>query len=134
MSYSSRFGKTSKFAAVGVFVFALPLSVSALQQSTTQSGDVAGVVIDQNGAPIQGAEVTMLAESANAVTKTDTTGQFHFPSVALAVITLNITASGFAPVRRKIEPAPQDTIHLRIMLLPATISEQVTVAATRTGR
>ena len=115
-----------------VFVITFSSSVSALQQSTTQSGDIAGVVLDQNGAPVEGAEVTMLAQSATARTKTDATGQFHFTSVPLAVITLNITASGFAPVRRKLEPATEDTTQLRFVLLPAAISEQVTVAATRT--
>lgn len=115
-----------------VFVLTFSSSVSALQQSTTQSGDVAGVVVDQNGAPVEGAEVTMLAGAATARTKTDITGQFHFTSVPLAAITLNIAASGFAPVRTKIEPATQDTTQLRIVLLPAAISEQVTVAATRT--
>ncbi|MDQ2976361.1 MAG: carboxypeptidase-like regulatory domain-containing protein, partial [Acidobacteriota bacterium] len=109
---------TARFAiGICIFVFTFSSSVLALQKATPQSSEIAGVVIDQNGAPVEGAEVTMLAGPATARTKTDTAGQFHFTSVPFASITLNITASGFAPVPRKLEPATEDITQLRIVLL-----------------
>lgn len=93
---------------------------------------MAGVVEDQNGAPVAGAEVTISAPFFSARSTTDSEGRFRFDSVPETSIELAITGQGFARVARKLNTNREDITKLQIILAPAGISAQVTVAATRT--
>jgi len=89
-------------------------------------------VIDQNGAAIAGADVTISASSFSSQVKTDSAGHFRFDSVRASLVTVTITAKGFAQVARKLNPSDEDAARLRIVLAPALLSAQVTVTAART--
>jgi outer membrane receptor protein involved in Fe transport len=114
-----------------VLVLTFPSSATTLQQSSTQGNKVKGTVLDQNGSPVSGAEVIISASSFTANSKTDSSGQFHFDQVPQVTITLTITAQGFARAQQRLDSAREDMPQLRIVLIPAGISAQVTVAATR---
>ena len=107
------------------------LSLAATQQKA-KTFNVAGTAVDQNGAPVANVEITLANSSPNLKTKTGTDGRFHFDSVSGIDVTIVVTALGFARVERKLDPAKEDTNQLHIVLVPAAISEHVTVAATRT--
>ena len=92
---------------------------------------VEGVLLDQNGNAIAGADVALIAKAFKSRTKTDESGRFRFPSFPRVVITLMIAAEGFANLEQTLNPT-DDVTELRIVLQPAPISEQLTITATRT--
>jgi outer membrane receptor protein involved in Fe transport len=118
------------------FVFSASAATSQLieptdQQPTSQQSKVGGTVVDQNGAPVSGANLTIRSASFNASAKSNEAGQFTFDYVPKLPILLTIEAPGFARNEVRLDAA-REAAPLRIVLLPAAISAQVTVAATRT--
>src|SRR2546430_6474688 len=81
-------------AILCVFVFAFSSPSQTLQHSTS-TVIVEGTVVDQNDAPVSGAEVIINAGSFTRSSKTESSGQFHFDSIPSAVIILRIAAAGF---------------------------------------
>ena len=104
-----------------------------------QALKIEGVVIDQNGAPVSGAEVMVLAKSKDASpaqmtggsTRTTADGRFSFNAPADPA-SLQVRASGFARVTRVVNGSDPDATHLRIVLEPLPLSEQMTITAART--
>ena len=117
---------------LGCILVLASFSFAATVQSESSPASIEGMVLDQNGAALSGALVAVSAPSFNAHVRSDANGHFRFDSVPQAIVTLTITANGFAQVERKLNPATEDTTQLRIALAPASISERVTVTATRT--
>jgi outer membrane receptor protein involved in Fe transport len=115
---------------VCILVLTVPSYASPLLQSATPKNTVEGIVVDQNGAAVKGAEITVSAHSFIARGETDASGQFHF-NAPQGVIELTVKALGFARVERKLKPATEDITQLRIILAPASITEQLTITATR---
>ena len=93
---------------------------------------IEGVLLDQNGNFIAGADLALSGKAFKSNTKTDAHGRFRFPSVPRVIVTLIIIVKGFASVERKLNPADEVTNELRIILEPAPVSERLTVTATRT--
>ena len=105
-----------------------------------------GVVLDQAGAPIAGAEVALSAGSlAILQIKTDTSGRFVLHTVSPEVDTLTVRARGFTTYKQKwsaierdaartenLPPTENNLRRLEIVLAPAPIAEEVIVTATRT--
>jgi len=106
------------------------ISASGFPQATQGSIAIAGIVVDQNDAPIPNAEVTV-ANEPSISSRTDADGRFHFDFGPRRSVTLIIQAQGFAPLERKLDATSDRITKLRIVLSPASIAEQVTVA-TRT--
>ena len=107
-------------------------SASLAAASLTQSPIIAGVVEDQNGAPVPSATVTLATDVLTMGTTTDNEGQFRFSFVPQGKIVLKVRAPTFATAERRFDPRSDDTNYLRITLEPAPVSEQITVIATRT--
>ena len=116
--------------ALSLAITASPVTISAT--ISQQSFSVEGFVVDQAAAAVANAEVVLTTSAVTRKTLTDSSGHFHFASLSKEPLTLTITANGFARLARKINPATEDTSQLRLVLTPAAITEQVTVAATRT--
>jgi len=102
------------------------------QQESAKSINIAGLVVDQTGAAVADAEISITSPSFNGKAVSDSSGGFRFKSAPQTIVTLSVTARGFARVQRKLNPATEDTTQLRIVLAPASISERVTVTPTRT--
>jgi outer membrane receptor protein involved in Fe transport len=102
---------------------------------TPDSVRVAGVVRDSSGAVIPNAQVTLLTGSLRSSAITDEQGNFAFAPITgpKAAGTLTVDAPGFAIVQRSWSAGEPDLGQLQITLQPASISEQVTVTATRTN-
>lgn len=106
----------------------------ASTQALPQAARVEGVVTDQSRAPIAGAQVALSDGAATvAQVKTGADGQFVFPDVTIREGLLTIEAPGFAKAELKWSATNSEAARLEIELLPAPITEQVTVTATRTA-
>lgn len=104
-------------------------------QTVAQSSRVEGVVLDQRGAPVAEAEVSISDESSViAEVRTGDDGRFLFEAVRAQSFTLKVQARGFSSAERKWSAMTNDASTLKVVLHPAPIEEQVTVTATRTER
>ena len=116
-----------KFALVLV-ALSFAVQAYAASQGTKK---VEGVVIDQAGAPISGAEVTFADKAATVTRTTDSDGRFAFDAQGDAAM-LTIRARGFETASRVWNAADQDAARIRITLAAERLSEQMTVTASRT--
>jgi outer membrane receptor protein involved in Fe transport len=89
---------------------------------------IEGVVTDQNGAPISGAEVTLAGKSFSATRTTNGEGRFAFDAALSDSATLTVRAQGFATLEKKWSAQEKQ---LSITLAPAALSDQITVTAER---
>lgn len=125
---------TLSFPATRIFAGAFLLFlcfITAIAQSSTTH--LEGIVLDQTGAPITRAEVILKNESiVIAEVMTDADGRFKIDADTTPDATLSVRAQGFAQFDGKLSTIQTNLLGMEITLAPATISEQVTVTATRT--
>lgn len=115
-----------------IFVLLSPFIFSC--EVRGQSARVEGVVLDQTGAPVRSAQVSIKTPAGASVrAETDDSGKFAFDETAASNAALVVEAHGFMPFERSLSEALNASGSLRIVLLPLPISEEVTVTATRTG-
>ncbi|HKG14413.1 MAG TPA: TonB-dependent receptor [Pyrinomonadaceae bacterium] len=98
----------------------------------SQSKGVRGVVVDENGSPVEGAFVGMAARSVDVtLAKTDAEGYFDFGVAQPYDFSLTVQAEGFGRFVRRWEEGEWKGEALRVVLAPPSLSEQVTVTASR---
>ena len=95
-----------------------------------QGARVEGVVRDQAGAAIAGAEISLVAGALTETRTTDAEGRFAFASVPRGGARLQARARGFALFEKRW--SIDDEARLEITLAPEGVFEQVTVTAART--
>lgn len=121
------------FACAFICVCAFSPQVSASPEALGQGLYVEGTVLDQSGAPVAGAQVSLRdGTSVIAQMKTDADGKFVFNAVPVRTATLTVHAPGFSEFEQKWTAQEGNRSGLQILLAPAPISEDVTVTATRT--
>jgi outer membrane receptor protein involved in Fe transport len=103
------------------------------QQGKTASQPVAGTVFDSSGAPIAHAQVTLKGAGFESRTATDSEGNFSFEGVPFSSGVLSVQAPGFASLTESWNYHTPGLAQLKITLHPASISQTVTVTATRTA-
>ena len=118
--------KTLGFAVVLAALFAVQANASA-----SQTAKVDGVVVDQNGAPIAGAEVTFAGKLTTTTQVTDDRGRFAFDAQGDAAM-LTIRATGFETASHVWKASDPDSSRLRITLTTERLSDQMTITASRT--
>ena len=114
-----------------LFVFCSPLFIS--NEARAQATHVAGVVVDKTAAPVAGAKVSIKTPAgitAPVTTKDD--GRFSFDEVDAGGATILVEARGFTHFERRLVEIQGSLSRLTIVLMPAPVSETVTVTATRT--
>jgi outer membrane receptor protein involved in Fe transport len=112
---------------IGLLSVAAPLALFAQGPAPRR---ISGVVTDQTGAAIVGAEIVFNSGSSSTTLITDDRGGFVFSQVVAESGVVRVSASGFQA--RNVD-WHVGTELLQIMLLPASAAEQVTVTANRTG-
>jgi len=105
--------------------FAGPSGVDA----APQDAKLEGVVRDASGAAIQGAEVIVTQQGGHGVAITDGEGKFAVSIPPAEPSRITVRAPGFAPAELTWKPG--DSLQIEIVLRPATLTERVTVTATR---
>jgi hypothetical protein len=106
----------------------------ATPAAVEQPASINGVVVDQSGAAINGAKITIGRSgqtlSPDALSSTD--GQFFFPNVSPGAFQLTITASGFTAKTFSGSAQPGETQTVpQLMMEVAPAMTQVSVALTR---
>jgi len=94
---------------------------------------VRGVVVDQAGAPIAGAQVSLYASpTLLAETTTGPTGEFTFSDLKTSRGVLRVRATGFSDAEREWTTTDNNPPPMRITLTPLPLKELVVVTAART--
>jgi outer membrane receptor protein involved in Fe transport len=120
---------------VFIFMVAAPSAIQtkALAGPLRQSAQVEGVILDGSGAPVAGAQVSLVVGTTVIARKiTDSDGRFAFNPVTAKEGTLVISAPGFTQVRRKWHAEEPGAVGLQVVLTPAPVTEEVIVTASRT--
>ena len=91
------------------------LLASLMVRSAQAQGSVRGWVTDQSQAPVRDAEV--LIEKIPAVTRTDSSGRFHFRSLPPGVHSLAVRRLGYAPASVEVQLKDQDSVTVHIQLI-----------------
>src|SRR5712691_3535210 len=87
--------------ALSIFILIAAVAVISLYAAPglaqTSKGTIAGVVTDQNGSVVGGAEVELKNPATNQsrLTTTNDAGLYRFDAVDLAIYDLKVTAKGF---------------------------------------
>src|SRR5262245_55428000 len=110
-----------------ICVFTLALATSAVAQ--TQDGSVSGVVLDEQGAVIPGANVTLHGPDATYQFFTDRDGAFRFLSLEPGAYKLAASLAGFKDARRDVIVAAGRNADAPMTLRVGGINESVTVSA-----
>lgn len=109
-------------ASVAVLLF---VSTASAQQVT-----VNGLVSDETGAAISGAEITVTSGASSQVVNTNDKGEFAFTVPARSSGRVRVSAHGFTTAEQ-IWSAEADPIHLNFVLRSATELQRVVVTAAR---
>jgi outer membrane receptor for ferrienterochelin and colicin len=116
-------------AASFALLFSAP---DAAAQASRVGATVEGTVRDTSGAVIHSSTVTLhnsLTNQSRTVT-TDEEGFFRAEQLAVGTYEVRVEQTGFAPYRQAgVGASLGQTVHLDIVLAPASASEQVTVSA-----
>src|SRR5256714_2322311 len=112
--------------------FALGPPARAQDANAKRSG-VSGVVVDQRGAPVVGATITLRepGSPSEEPRTTDARGEFEFDREPSLGFTLTVEARGFEKSERSLSAGEGSGSPLRVVLAPAALNERVTVTATR---
>jgi len=111
-------------------LLALVLSSVAFAQS--ERGNITGIVNDQSGAAVAGAEVVIINRDTNATLRVTSTssGEYNAPNLVPGVYRVEITAGGFKRfVQQNIFVSVSATVRLDTQLQIGQLSEQVEVTA-----
>ncbi len=107
-------------------------TASAAAQASRVGATFEGTVSDTSGAVIPNSKVTLhnpLTNQSRTVT-TDEQGFFRAEQLAVGTYDVRVEQTGFAPYRQAgVGANLGQTVHLDIVLAPASVSEQVTVNA-----
>lgn len=114
------------FASV-IGMMLLSADATALQQTRIE-----GRVKDERGAVVIGALVTLVGGNLEQTRTTDGEGRFAFESAPTDGARLEVRARGFESHVIEWRPTDRNNGSLEIVLAPATISDEITVTATRT--
>ncbi|HEY3616639.1 MAG TPA: carboxypeptidase regulatory-like domain-containing protein [Candidatus Sulfotelmatobacter sp.] len=111
-------------------ILCVSFSAHLQAQSTLTTGSVRGIVIDNSGAVIQGANVVLMALATGQTVSrsTNDVGMFIFPSQPVGVYALEATASGFGQQRMEgisVDVGQSTTVHLRLQ--PGQTTDSVVV-------
>jgi len=109
---------------LAVVVLVPPYSAASVQTVT-------GVVVDQRGAAVPGATVTLksVATGFSWTTATDAQGKFTFTQIPIGRATLTVVLAGFKTDRRMIPIDAGHAVSLKIALSIAAVEETVKVVA-----
>lgn len=117
-------------AALMVICASAPLLA---QHERRESFTLRGRVIDTAGAVLPGATVTLRREATGVerIVITDSAGVFLFNDLPEGKYRLSATRAGFSSTAQDVSLVPGGALSIELTLHPGTISERITVTATR---
>ncbi len=106
---------------------------TAQSAAPTEAGAVTGTVRDSGGGIVSGASIVVRVSGSEQRTVTGPDGRFTASAPAAAEVSIVVRAAGFAETRQTIAPGAR-RLNVDIVVAPATVTEAVTVTATRSER
>src|SRR3954470_5796273 len=104
----------------------------ARAQSPETGRRIDGTVVDAQGPPVVGAQITLAQPQGNLTrTATSSTERFHFDNLSPGAYTLRVTATGFQLQQVQIDLTTDSGRTIEVRLEPARVTEQTIVTATR---
>ena len=108
------------------------LFLTVASPAAAQGVTVSGSVVDESGAHVPGATVTLTGAGTRAVRVTDTAGEYHFTSVAPGDYEISAVLTGFASGRRPGVAVGSTAVTVpALSLAVAGLGETVIVSASR---
>jgi hypothetical protein len=93
---------------------------------------VEGIVLDADGAPISGVEITVRTEGWSAAGRSNRLGEFRFEGVPKSKGTISVRAPGFDDFERSWITDQDGRARIDVVLILRAIGQEITVTATRT--
>ncbi len=124
------------FHRVCIVSLTLTLTLVAGAEAQIESR-IYGHIVDQSGAAVVGATVTLLniATGTERTTTSDESGSYQFTGLSIGIYRLRVQKAGFSEISRNLEIAELgESVEVNFDLMPGGITEQVTVTATRGQR
>jgi hypothetical protein len=112
--------------------FFLLLSTAAYPQAQSNAGGVKGAILDQSGAALSSARLTITDpdRGLNRTMVTDPQGEFTFPILPSGRYRLKVEASGFTTkVLDGVEVRVGDTVSLLVQMVVSGVQEQIEITA-----
>jgi len=112
-------------------VYILFLFFIAAVGAYAQQTSITGTVVDATGAVVKSASIhaTQIGGGATYKTTSNAQGVYQFPVLDAAIYTIKAENAGFSPVERRIVLHVGQTLQVFLILRPALVSAQVSVAA-----
>src|SRR5262249_3348118 len=101
----------------------------AAQAQTSTTGDIAGTVVDQSGAAVAGADVSLTSIDKGTVQhgKTDSQGAYRFALLEPGTYDVHVESQGFQAFTRRVQVALNQITTADVHLSVGPTSETVTV-------
>src|ERR1700674_3587556 len=115
-----------------LLVLFLFLGVSAVVSAQTFRGGISGIVTDESGAIVAGADVRATNEATGLgyTTTSSTAGEFTFADLPLGTYTITVATSGFSKVTiNSIRVSAGSIYNLPVKLSVAQVATNVEVSA-----
>ena len=112
-------------------VYILFLFFIAAGGAYAQQTSITGTVVDATGAVVKSASIraTQIDGGATYKTTSNAQGAYQFPVLDAATYTIKAESAGFSPAERQITLHVGQTLQVFLILRPASISTQVSIAA-----
>jgi Carboxypeptidase regulatory-like domain len=119
-------------ARYALLLLPLFLVLASIPAHAQQNSEISGTVIDNNGAVVPNAQITLTSEATGAQlsTTSNTSGIYIFPGLNVGAYDLSATASGFGTyVQRGLQVNVSQTLRADIQLQVGSVQQTVTVTA-----
>ena len=126
MKYQSAY----RFKWIGVFIAALLILAQARRaDAQAQKGAISGIVTDQGGAVLKGAQVSVEGQDISVVT--DEEGNFHISDINPGSYTLTVSYVGFKDAQQTVSVSSGQTAKADAKLDVKSQNESILVTAPR---
>src|SRR5580765_1036466 len=112
-------------------LYALALLCALAAPVAAQTASVSGTILDQSGAAVPGATVTLSGPGGTASTTSGSRGDYNFANLANGTYHVTATLSGFAPATRDVAVSGANVEVPAISLALANLSDTIVVSATK---
>src|SRR3989442_14835296 len=125
-----KIGRVMKFAVPAIVLLLTPVVSNSIPAQQGSQTNIGGIVRDQNGDAVSGAEVSLVhSQAVLKTTLTGADGKFVLDNVKPGNYAIRVTRSGFGQYSSVVQVTPGDKKELSVELEINPLSEEVSVTA-----